>query len=184
MKIIGISGIARSGKDTLAKMLITEAGEAIHMSFAEPIRSFVAGLLGVPVADLLDGGFKEAPLADLNGKSPRYLMQTLGTEWGREMVDPDLWVKVAKWRLDRLSNSLTPPKLVVFSDVRFSNEAEMIRRAGGSIVHLRRQSAGLSSIHASELGIPPHPIDRIITNDGALSELLDKAREFLRELEG
>lgn len=180
MKIIGISGVARSGKDTLAKMLISEAGEAVHMSFAAPIREFVARLLGLPLKDLLDGPVKEQPIPELGGKSPRQLMQTLGTEWGREMIDPDLWIKVARWRLGDLKKDLFPPKIVVFSDVRFDNEAEMIRSMGGTIVVLRRPHATQVEAHRSEAGLSQFlATDIVIDNSGSIFDLNVAARRLL-----
>ena len=181
MKIFGISGKARSGKDTLAKMLLAEAHEGIHMSFAEPIRAFVADLLGVPVDLLQDSAWKEQPLPQLNGKSPRVLMQTLGTEWGRETIDPDLWIKVAQWRLERLSSDLVPPKVVVFSDVRFDNEADMIRSVGGTIVHVIRPGAEVVAAHASENGIRRDLTDWTCMNDGSLLDLRAFAKMALSQ---
>ncbi|GAA0687782.1 adenylate kinase [Dyella marensis] len=179
MKIIGITGVARSGKDTLAKMLISEAGEAVHMSFAAPIREFISGLLGIPLEDLLDGPTKEQAIPELGGKSPRQLMQTLGTEWGREMIDPDLWIKVAQWRLEALKADMFPPKVVVFSDVRFDNEADMIRSLGGRVVWVSRPGAGLNTDHISEAGIKMTLSDCRIVNDAGFVDLLHKAKALL-----
>ncbi|MEU9859193.1 hypothetical protein AB0E19_38720, partial [Streptomyces sp. NPDC047974] len=90
MKIIGITGRARSGKDTLAEFLVSDHG-FVKLSFAAPIRAFVADITGLPVSAMEDGPLKEEPLDWLNGQTPRRLMQTVGTEWGREMIDRDLW---------------------------------------------------------------------------------------------
>jgi hypothetical protein len=179
MKIVGIAGPARSGKDTLATMLILEAGEGAHMSFASPIREFIANLLNVPLEALQDGPYKEEPLPELGGKSPRQLMQTLGTEWGREMVDPDLWIKVAEWKLKALQESMFPPKVVVFSDVRFENEAEMIRRLGGVIVHIRRPGVRTVAAHVSEKGVSNWATDWNVSNHAGLDELRQAAQMVL-----
>jgi hypothetical protein len=178
MTIIGITGKARSGKDTLARILLEMTPGAQQMSFASPIREFVARLIGVTVDDLQDGPFKEAPLPELSGKSPRQMMQTLGTEWGRDLIDPDLWIKVARWELGTLEAIGVP--LVVFSDVRFDNEAAMIRSLGGAIVHLSRGAAGEISTHVSEAGISSFSeLDLSVNNDGDLKQLKTRAREVL-----
>jgi hypothetical protein len=180
MKIIGIAGAARSGKDTLARMLILEAGEGAHMSFAAPIREFIANLLNVPVEALQDGAYKERPLPELGGISPRQMMQTLGTEWGRDLVDPDLWIKVAEWKLKALQESMFPPAVVVFSDVRFENEADVIRRLGGVVVHLRRPGAKAVAAHVSEAGISQRATDWHISNHAGLDELRQGAQMVLQ----
>lgn len=178
MKIIGIAGPARSGKDTLAKMLIQAAGEGAHMSFAAPIREFIANLLQVPLERIIDGSYKETIIPEL-GVSPREMMQTLGTEWGRDRVHPELWIKVANWKLNALRSSMFPPKLVVFSDVRFENEATMIREAGGIVVHLRRDDVPAIRAHVSEGGVGCRATDWNIHNTAGLDELRSSALTLL-----
>ncbi len=87
MKIIGLHGLARSGKDTLASYLVEHHG-FVRIGLADPLRKFVSDITGIPLEDLMDGPTKETPLEWLNNKSPRVLMQTLGTEWGRELIGP------------------------------------------------------------------------------------------------
>lgn len=177
MKIIGITGPARSGKDTLAGEILRLAVNGERMSFAAPIRSFVAGLLNVTVAELEDGPIKEAPQADFGDKSPRQMMQTLGTEWGRELIDPNLWITVARRRLERFA-AMHPrlrPDVVVFSDVRFENEAAMIRKLGGRIIHISRRDASSVNAHASEFGIAHASCDLFVDNDGDISDLQREA---------
>ena len=98
MKIIGITGVARSGKDTLADYLVKLHG-FIKLSFAAPIRAFVADVTDFPLATMEDGPEKEQPLDWLDGQTPRHLMQTVGTEWGRNMIDRDLWIKVVEQKI-------------------------------------------------------------------------------------
>lgn len=99
MRIVGITGRARSGKDTLADMIVAASRSGIWMSFADPIRHFIARVSGLPYAELVDSPRKETPIPDLGNKSPRQMMQTLGTEWGRDLIDSDLWIKVARREL-------------------------------------------------------------------------------------
>lgn len=181
MKIIGITGPARSGKDTLASALLDETVTGERMSFASPIRGFVAGLLGVTVGELEDGPIKEAPQAEFGGKSPRQMMQTLGTEWGRTLVDEDLWINVARRKLLRytaMHRSLRP-ELVVFSDVRFENEAAMLRNLGGVIVHVHRPGAATVHAHVSEAGVAFDSKDIKVHNMHGLNHLQKLARELL-----
>lgn len=180
MKIIGISGRARSGKDTLAGIFKFLDKNTVQLSFAAPIREFVAGLVGMSVDEITNSDAKERPLPWLNDKSPRFLMQTLGTEWGRNMIDPNLWIKVVRKRIEMLQAQANPPSLVVFSDVRFDNEAEMIRSLGGWIIHLSRGDAVEVAAHVSENGVTPSPSeDLCIYNDGTLSDLERQAEVAL-----
>ena len=64
------------------------------MSFAEPIKRMLA-CIGLSHEDL-HGDRKEEPNDMLEGKTPRYAMQTLGTEWGRDFISPNIWVNVVK----------------------------------------------------------------------------------------
>ena len=102
-------------------------------------------------------------------------MQLLGTEFGRELLGPDLWVNAWRRAVARyLEESLVDgvPLRIVCDDVRFSNEAAAIRRLGGRIVLLSRTSAGSKSggDHPSEaLDIEP---DVRVVNDGAVETAL------------
>jgi hypothetical protein len=185
MKIIGISGRARSGKDTLAGIFKFLDKNAVQLSFASPIREFIAGLIGMSVDEITNSDAKELPLPWLNGKSPRHLMQTLGTEWGRDQIDPNLWIKVAAKKIETLRAQANPPSLVVFSDVRFDNEAEMIRSLGGWIIHLSRGEATEVAAHVSEKGVTPNPSeDMCIYNDGSLGDLEEQAELALASYDG
>lgn len=168
MKIIGITGRARTGKDTLANFLVEDHG-FLKLSFAAPIRAFASDITGIPVAELENGPAKEAPLEWLGGVSPRYIMQTVGTEWGRDMIDRDLWVKVVEQKIRQARRSGAAG--VVISDVRFDNEAEFIRQWGGRVVELARPGTAAVAAHSSEDGIETDLIDAWFVNSGAMSEL-------------
>ncbi|WP_441295042.1 hypothetical protein [Luteibacter sp. 9135] len=63
--------------------------------------------------------------------------------------------------------------MVVFSDVRFENEAQMIRSTGGTIVHIERSGAEAVSAHASEQGVAQQSDDLRFDNSGALGAMQD-----------
>ena len=88
MKLIGICGKARSGKDTAADYIVEECGFNKY-SMADPIRSMLDSI-GV------DPSFNKEDPVDRFGKSPRQMMQTLGTEWMRNTVNEDGWLNLAK----------------------------------------------------------------------------------------
>lgn len=157
-RIIGIAGRAGAGKNTVAEMI--PAGFVI--GFADPLYAGLAAMLDVPEHMLRDRANKEKPLVWL-GKSSRELMQTLGTEWGRGMVAQDLWLRLAEQRIAPFAGT------IVFSDVRFDNEAEWIRNQGGEVWLVERDQE-THHTHSSEAGISPHLIDRVIDNRGTLEQ--------------
>lgn len=166
--LIGIAGHKQSGKTTLAEMLCQRLNLP-HDSFAAPIRRAVADILGISV-DALEVR-KETPIKWLGGQTPRHLMQTLGTEWGRQMIDGELWVKAL---IQRSGGSGA-----VVSDVRFPNEAEAIRNSGGKVIRLIRPGFQTQDHHLSEVPLPADLVDAEIVNDGPAFELLHKALEVL-----
>lgn len=169
--LIGIAGRARSGKDTVANFIIAAIG-GYRYSFADPIRAMLAPL-GVDMNDPYWQARKEDVIPAL-GVSPRRMMQTLGTEWGRNLINPDLWLVMAHQRLLR-----NGPGMVI-SDVRFENEAAWIRKHGGRIIHVIRPEAKAVEAHASEDGIEMLDTDAQLFNSGTLEELQLSVRKLLR----
>lgn len=173
--VIGFCGLAGSGKTALAEHLVQHHG-FLRVPFAGPLKAMAAafGLTAAGVA----GALKEEPCETLCGKTPRQFMQLLGTEFGRELIGPDLWVNA--WRRSAaryLEEALVDgvPFRIVCDDVRFGNEAAAIRSLGGSVVMLTRRGAGSKSgfSHPSEaLDFAP---DRVIGNDGAVAAALSQA---------
>lgn len=104
LDIIGLVAPAGTGKSTVARSLRRLKGYQV-MAFAGPIKDMIAAL-GIPRAALNNAEDKDRPLAFLLGEgtpiTPRYLMQTLGTEWGRQLVDTSLWVKLADYSIQFL----------------------------------------------------------------------------------
>lgn len=105
-------------------------------------------------------------------------MQMLGTEFGRQLLGPDLWVNAWRRAVERhLEEALVDgaPLRIVCDDVRFANEAAAIRALGGTVVLLTRAGSGSKSgfSHPSEaLDFIP---DRSVGNDGAIEAALKLA---------
>lgn len=158
-RLIGLVGYAGSGK-TLAAHSLREHGYN-RTRFAETLKSMLVAL-GLTKADL-DGELKEVPCVLLGGKTPRHAMITLGTEWGRNLIDGDLWVRTT---MRRVHSMLKYESGVVIDDVRFPNEAQAIRDAGGTIWRIDRVGVGAGSSHISETGQEDIEPDVIVINDG------------------
>lgn len=162
MFIIGLTGRAGSGKDTAGQVLVRQLGFKRY-AFADPIKKALNAMFGWHMRMWEDREWKEA---NLPGRtySPRYLAQTLGTEWGRA-IDTEFWVHVTESLIHR-----DAPSRVVITDVRFDNEAKWIQRQGGLVIEILRPDAAPVNQHASELGVHPNLIDFTIVNDGRLSD--------------
>lgn len=138
--IIAFTGLKGSGKSAAAKALMPW-GFTVH-SFAKPIKAMMRALAVLDTAMQTDT--KELPHPVLCGKSPRYVMQQLGTELGRAIVGTELWINV--WQETR------PPGPVVIDDCRFANEADYIRSRGGIVIRIIRPGIVNSDLHESEAG--------------------------------
>lgn len=160
---LGLTGGKGAGKDTAATVLINEY-DCQRLPFAGALKAMLRALLayqGVSSAlieRMIEGDQKEAPSRFLGGRSPRYCMQTLGTEWGRDMVAIDLWLSV--WG-NAVSVHEGP---VVVTDVRFPNEVEEIRKRGGVMIGVTRVGLEANDNHASETQLGAEHVDLMIEN--------------------
>lgn len=170
--LIAFTGLAESGKSTAALHLVNAQGFT-RTRFAGPLKAMMAAL-GLSTAEI-EGHLKERPCALLGGRTPRYAMQTIGTEWGRMTIDDDLWVNA--WRA-----ALPAAGGVVVDDCRFDNEAAAVKAAGGFLVKVVRPGAGTGAAgHSSEGQELPH--DAEITNDGSLVGFLEKVDVLVRDFD-
>lgn len=174
--LIGLTGNARTGKTTTAQHLSLEHGFECY-AFADPMRDALMAMFQLSPEDF-EGDAKEQPV-DWLGRSPRQLMQLLGTEWGRHMISANLWVEVAEQHLNAIANATFPTPSFVISDVRFENEADFIRRRGGVIVHLLRFEAPKVNAHVSEAGVSLHKDDLVLMNNGDLAGLYSQIEGLL-----
>ena len=179
MRLVGFHGYKGSGKDTAASTLVRDLGYT-PIAFAEPMRAMLSMMLSYVGMDAVEAASwfddrdkKEQPIPAI-GASYRHLAVTLGTEWGRDLIRPDLWVLIAKTRIERL---MADGANVVVTDVRFEDEAKMIRDLGGEIWLIDRPSVSQQSEHRSEQRISGSMIDRTVLNDGdrdALREMIHR----------
>ena len=156
MRLIGIAGQERADKDTLASYMLDNLdGTWLRSSFADPLKEMLR-VLGVDCSDNA-----KAVVSDDYGVTPRHMMQTLGTEWGRNLIDGDIWVKAFA--------RLNAGKCVIVPDVRFNNEADLVREHG-VLIHLVGRG-GIEGNHVSENAIGFKPGDIVIDNSRDLEWL-------------
>lgn len=199
--IIGLVGFIGSGKGTVGELF--ESHGFIKDSFAKPLKDACSSMFGWP-RELLEGDtevsrkWREEPDLFWSEKfnysfTPRLALQLMGTEAGRNVFHPDIWVMSL---LNRAKG-----KDVVVTDVRFKNEIKYIQQNGGIIVRVKRgeepewyelakdASEGFSSaimgmkdkgIHQSEWDWVGSEFNFTISNNGTIDELGNEVKKLLQ----
>jgi hypothetical protein len=190
MNIIGITGLAGSGKDTAAAVLVARFG-FVKVSLADEIKRICARVFHwTPERLWGPSERRNEPDPSLGGLTARHALQQLGTEWGRAM-HPDVWVNrvISDARRIAIEPVFYNPekglvdwfgrdgrdiyRSVVIPDVRFLNEAAAITAVGGRIWRIDRPGAGLAGEagkHSSEASIYDLPVNGALSNDGSLED--------------
>lgn len=182
--IIGLCGPAGSGKDSVRNVLELKHDFA-GLAFADPIRAMLRELLtsnGCSEDYMERRDLKEQPIPGLC-VSYRHMAQTLGTEWARQHLGADFWLRVAATYLADLRSQ--GYRHFVISDVRFANEAEWVRAQGGEVWMVERPGLAPVRPHVSEC--VQFRVDQVLRNDGSLDQLerttldaLASAKRFAR----
>ena len=165
-RVIGLAGGKGSGKDSVADYLVDKY-DFHKISYAGPVKEILARTFGVPIEWFYDQEEKESPKKELFWHTPWHLAQTLGTDWGRNMVDPSIWVSIAKEKAGKLHKE---GKDVVISDVRFIEEAEAVSELGGLVWRILRRPDDPDTL-SSERGISEDLVHDTICNFGSFNVL-------------
>jgi dephospho-CoA kinase len=152
MKQIGLMGLAGSGKDTAAKALISLGYDRVAFS------------------DELKWQARQFGWNGEKDERGRTLLQDLGMAARRH--DPYYWIAyVEKWHSRK--------EYVVYTDVRFQNEADYIRGKGGIIVRIVRPGQ-IAQNHESELNQCEVAADIEVVNGGSIEDLHNKIRNLIK----
>lgn len=207
--IVGLSGYAKSGKDTVAEMiqeLTTVNGTTpwVIKKYSGKLKEVASILTGIPVDNFEMQSTKEMELGEewdgwgyrgRNDGTPvmphftgdpyrkrmtvRELLQRLGTDAIRNNLHDNAWVNA-------LMSEYRPPKLSeyypskwIITDVRFQNEAHAIKERGGFIVRVHRPGVGPVNNHPSETSLDEWPFDYILTNDTDLAGLKESVKQLI-----
>jgi len=175
-RIIGLAGGVGSGKDTAASAILQSvAAKAASTSgvlpFAQEFRHRALVALGfVPYEEayhdalrLLKGrDSKDAPQEVFNGRTPRFVMETF-SDWVKG-VNPNVWVDHVRGELANVTQS-SLDYVIVVPDVRFVEEARMLRELGAEIWGIvRPENPYPQSDHISNRPLTPDILDGIIYN--------------------
>jgi predicted kinase len=165
--IVGLAGLKGSGKDTAAKALVEDG--FVNLKFADGIKNmlralfYTAGVSNEETEKWIEGEYKETKSSVLRGKTPRFAMQQLGTEWGRQVIGDDLWTAT----LERAMRDTG--KNVVVTDLRFPNERAVLSSYNAKLFKIER---GISptDVHESERYVTEMSIP-VINNSGTVDDL-------------
>ena len=193
--IIGICGLIGSGKGTVADILV-EQHNYEKLSFADKLKDGVSSVFGWD-REMLEGDTDESRKwreeedkfwTEETGETvtPRLILQLFGTDCMRNGFYDGIWVSLVKQEL--LKNK---DKNYVIPDVRFENEAKMIRSLGGRICQVRRGPDPLwfrlykdlgqepIDVHKSEWAWANVQMDYILANDGTPEDLKNLVKDHL-----
>lgn len=178
--IIGVTGKKQSGKSLMANYL--KKYNFVELSFAEPIKEICKILFNF-TDDQMNGQLKE--IIDENWNvTPRKCMQFIGTELFRNQLNKlicdigeDIWMKIVYQKIKKLLGNN-----IIISDVRYQNEADMIKNCGGIIIKIQRNYdiSDISDIHSSEQN--EIIFDHIIMNDKTQMEFYSEIEALMNML--
>lgn len=176
--IVGLSGYARSGKDTIAEILIMNYGFK-RLAFADNIRKAVKVLNPIITGDIRANDMIDSYGWEVAKSTPemRRILQVFGTEVGRQMFGEDFWVQ----QVFRQMEQDNVYENFVITDVRYPNEADFIRERGGEIWRVSRSSIKAINSHSSETALDLYDFDRHISNDKDIADLSTEIFQIMRE---
>lgn len=173
MKVVGLVGPKRSGKDTAAAALVEQRGY-VRVGFADALKELALRInpnissfgWGTRLADVVGGhGWEKA-----KGHSEvRRFLQELGTGV-RDIVGEDTWLRVFHRTVRERYWDQVPG--VVVPDVRFLNEARELCSWGSTLlIRIERPGSDTSDAHISETEQVGIECDVTIVNDGTPEQL-------------
>lgn len=206
VRVVGFVGRRRAGKDLAIRGLrggggsiedYVRAASVVRVEWSGALKAAAREWYGLS-DEQVEGPSKE--LVDPRwGRSPREIMQLLGTEVGRA-IHPETWTRwltdveipreVLRSRRDLADladefgarvDPATAPILVCVSGTRFPNEVEAVRRMGGKALWVHRPGLALdgSDLHSSEVGIDGLRVDGEVVNDSTPEVLVDRVRAVI-----
>ena len=173
--IIGISGKIGSGKSELVRVLRFEG--FLELNFSTKLKEAVALIFDVSLDRLYSRVGKET-VDERWGLSPRFMLQRLGTEVGRNL-HPDVWI----YHVAKTCTAFKENLKYVIGDVRFENEYKFVLSIGGVMWRIERPNSQEiepnESNHVSETEVELLPHHAFIANSGTLEELEKKVKLLL-----
>lgn len=214
--LIGLSGKIQSGKDTVFDIINKKEGFIFeNKKFADKIKDIVCILIGCTREQLEDHNFKSTPLGKEwdslpsyrwafpnhqydtkhTTMTPRLMLQLIGTECGRDIIHPNIWVNALFSEYKRHHMEGIYPDWIV-TDVRFINEIAAIRERGGIVIRIDRPCGlcddmdfnGCSTCHSTTSHLSETCLDNYnefdyrIINDGSLEDLQSSVYKIINKI--
>ena len=183
--LIGFTGPKRAGKDTAAQTLrqcFAEYDEELYIgqtSFAEPLYNMLREFVGKKIDKLKNTDAKDTETIEPFGCTLRHMIQTLGTDWGRDCIHKDAWVMSIQRNIDEATEELpsnADAAIVLIPDVRFENEAEYVR-TNGILIHITKDQTEHDP-HESENGVHRDDDDLVIENQSTLDAFTQTVTQY------
>ena len=168
--VVGFTGSAGCGKDTLASELVNQGW--VRVAFADALKDMCIDYFGLTHDDAYTQEGKMR-FNETWGMTNREILQKVGTDAMRDGFHQDVWIKIAKLKIEKL---LREGKKVVVTDCRFDNEAELCESLGGICVRIVRPSTQSNLTqseqkHASEAGINDNLIAFTVINNSTIEAM-------------
>ncbi len=168
MILIGFTGKMGCGKTTAIKFLEDFYDKnSVIVKFAQPLYD---------MQEFIYRRIQEVYQRPKDFTKDRKLLQWLGTEWGRDSISQDLWADIWRTSVQTAINN-DSKAVVVCDDVRFDNEAVILRDLGGFLIKIESDKAdgrintntGIIG-HTSEQGVDEKYVDFLVTNNDTVTE--------------
>lgn len=201
VKLLGVCGRKRHGKDTIGEFL-REGWDYTPIAFADPIKRICMDIYGLSYDQCYGGDEYKEVVDERWGLTPRYIMQRVGTEMGRE-VHKETWVRYCFEQIERArrrepvilhipakrgffpaaSSGVNASQWVV-TDVRLPDEARAVQNRGGRVIKAIRPSLlqGAVDMHQTETCIDDIRADHLLLNDGGLAQLRARLSSYMGTL--
>jgi len=178
-RLLGLYGYPGSGKDAAAKVLVREGWRRV--AFADPMKEMLIAIdpwIDVYREDMVYA-YRLSTLIEKHGslesvkrgyREVRRLLRKLGTEAGRDILGQNIWVDAAD---DRIKEAWSEGVDVVVTDVRFPNEAKLIKTLGGYLAEVARPGHQDNG-HVSESHYASFPRDVLFYNGGTKREFCEQ----------
>jgi hypothetical protein len=182
--VIGVGVKKRVGKDTVANRLVDHHSFR-RLSFADPLKE-AAKIIFHFTDEQLYGSLKEV-IDNRWGKSPREILQLMGSDALRDVIDTDIWIKSLKIKIENLTKQFPSQQLrIVIPDVRYPNEAAAIQSLPNGYLWKIERSIPIDvfSLHSSEISLDSFTgWNTVLTNNESMSDLYQKVdQQFYRIL--
>lgn len=209
--IIGVSGYAGSGKDTVGAIIKQIDNDFEIKKWAGKLKAIASILTGLTANVFEDGDYKNtylgsewstvresplnviAPFKDIDFvemMSVREFLQKLGTDAIRNGLHPNAWVNalMSEYKMNEFSGYIGDTRMDlleskwVITDTRFPNEAKAIKDKGGYVVRVDRHGVLPTNNHPSETSLDSWQFDYRIDNSGTMEDLNIKVGIMIQTL--